>query len=169
MSKSGSRYDDLAVSGYEREVLHSIAGVSASDAPGYCDELSVTEWDELKTKVSKTAKLWNVIDECATYLGKRNLPDAIYSDDFVEFASLSGEIHEFDGDIIEALLTQESKTRCRKKQITSRHAALLAQAEKTQDIPSFRIEFIRGDMRSKDEIEQLDRIEILNEVTGVKK
>lgn len=168
-SIGGGRFDDLSPVGYEREVLCELAGVSNSDAPEFCDSLMALEWNDLKGRVIETAKLWKVIDECATYLGKRHIQDAMYSADFIEFAGLSGEIHEFSGDILEALSTEECIKRCRKKQITKRHAAMLAQAEKTEDIPHYRIEFIRGDMRSKDEIEQLDRIEILNEVTGVKK
>lgn len=165
----GKRYDDLSTVGYEREALCELAGITSSNAPDYCDSLTVLEWDELKGRVIETAKLWKVIDECATYLGKRHIQDAMYSADFIEFAGLSGEIHEFSGDILEALSTEEAVKRCRKNQITKRHASMLAQAEKTEDIPHYRIEFIRGDMRSKEEIEQLDRIEILNEVTGVKK
>ena len=87
----------------------------AVNAPDYCDSLTVLEWDELKGRVIETAKLWKVIDECATYLGKRHIQDAMYSADFIEFAGLSGEIHEFSGDILEALSTEEAVKRCRKK------------------------------------------------------
>ncbi|HEQ3590732.1 TPA: hypothetical protein VGT17_005206 [Vibrio harveyi] len=164
-----SRYDDFSTTGYERDVLCEITGIPSMDAPTHCDELSVSEWESLKAEVQRTAKLWKVIDECATFLGKRNLQDSMYSEDFVEFAGLSGEINEFEGDILAALQSSEANARCRKMQVKARHAALLAQSEQTQDIPHYRVEFIRGDMRSQDEIEQLDRIEVLNEVTGVKK
>jgi hypothetical protein len=148
------------------KALANVDELGVSDAINRMNEASFQHHLE---KSRNEAILLIVLDDIAGFLKKRKIEDALTSPDFIEFADVSSEYRGFQGDIFKELQNPKSIERIKKFTLKARFDALSAQSEREKDIPAFRIEFIRGDMRSENEIDQLDRIELLNQDTGVKK
>ncbi|EPZ5422307.1 hypothetical protein ACXOL9_004746 [Vibrio parahaemolyticus] len=153
-------YDDF--SPRQKEVFCFLTGTTELAAVSAFDNLSKDERLDAVYKVRQQVKVWDVIDDCVKYLHKRKLLDAMESSDFQEFAEITAELKEFEGDILQELRKESSISRIRKLQLKTRQEAMLAQSEAEKDIPSFRIEFIKAQMRSLDEVEQLNRIAAYN-------
>lgn len=153
-------YDDF--SPRQKEAFCFLTEATEIEAVSIFDDLSEDERLDAVYKVRQQAKVWDVIDDCAKALNKRKLLDALESADFQEFVQDCAELYDFEGDIIQELRKESSVSRIHKLQIKIRHAAYLAQSEAEKDIPSYRIEFIKAQMRSLDEVEQLNRIAAYN-------
>lgn len=153
-------YDDF--SPRQKEVFCFITGATELKAVSIFDNYSEDERLDAVYNVRQQVKVWDVIDDCVKYLHKRKLLDAMESSDFQEFAEITAELKEFEGDILQELRKESSISRIRKLQLKTRQEAMLAQSEAEKDIPSFRIEFIKAQMRSLDEVEQLNRIAAYN-------